>query len=146
MNKKLKYLILFAIVAIIIAVGVTLYMFNKPHRNIANEKADYTISAAAMVAEYIDDETSSDTKYLDKVISIEGELIDKEVKESGSVVLLFIDNYEGLCATFDSSYVSNNPDLINSILPGNSIKVKGKCDGFLMLQGVMLNKCVLIED
>ena len=40
---------------IIIATGAVLYMFNMPHRDVLSAKADYSVSSAQIVSEYLDD-------------------------------------------------------------------------------------------
>ena len=140
MKKKLPLIIGIIVIGILCGVGIAVYMYNKPHRNIENATADFTLKAADFVAEYTGDEEAANLKYLGKVICVEGDIIDKKVEPNGIAEFTLIDSYEGLTASFDSTYVVNNYDLLNSYEPGQIIKIKGKCDGYQMLRGVSLTK------
>jgi hypothetical protein len=142
MGKNFR-IILAALFLLAIIAGITAwYMYNKPHRDIGSEKADFDLLAADLIKEFTDDESAANQKYLDKVISVTGEIVEKTQSESGLTFLLE-DEFEGVSATFDSLYTTQNQVKLDAISVGDQVKVKGKCDGMLMLQGVILNKCVL---
>ena len=66
-----KKIILFIIIIGIIG-AIVMYLWNKPHRDIAAAKEDFIISATDFYKEYSANETSANAKYLDKVIAVEG--------------------------------------------------------------------------
>lgn len=67
--------LIWVLVAIVLVGAVAyLYVFHKPHRDIAAEDASETLTAAALVEEYNEDVTSANAQYLDQVIEVSGTL------------------------------------------------------------------------
>ena len=137
-----KILMIVAIIGLAIGLGMAYKIYNKPHRDIAGEEADFAMDAKALIEEFWADENAANTKYLDKVISVSGTLVDKSASGS-DFTLILEDEYDGISARFDSAYALDNFERINKLQAGQKISIKGKCDGMLMMQGVILNKCVL---
>jgi len=50
------------------------YTFNSAHRDIAQEKAEITLSAEKIQKDFLENETIAITTYLDKVVEISGEI------------------------------------------------------------------------
>ncbi|MCF8374590.1 MAG: OB-fold putative lipoprotein [Bacteroidales bacterium] len=142
MNQKIK-IILVVLLLLALAGGYTAYyMYNKPHRNIAEEKAEFILTATKLIEEFTNDEAMANQKYLDKVLLVSGKLVEKNHSETGYTIL-FEDEFEGVSATFDSLYAAQNKAMLDAYTNGDQVQVKGKCDGMLMLQGVILSKCVV---
>jgi len=61
---------------LVVIVGLFLgykYLYHA-HRDIANEKAAYTVSVNALLKEFMTDETKANAKYLDQSISVKGKI------------------------------------------------------------------------
>jgi len=70
--KRRTKIILLAFFVIIIAGSVVVWrIWNKPHRDVAYEKA-IPVSAAALVKAYDDNEHMADSAYLDKAVEVQG--------------------------------------------------------------------------
>jgi hypothetical protein len=134
--KRSRLLLL--IVGMILLVGAVAYLFvwNKPHRDVASEKG-IDISADAIVAEYNADEKAADAKYLNKPIQVKGSIAKVEKNQDGQTTVLF--------ASADpmSSVFCTMRDKEVSLDSGATATVKGICSGHTM--DVLLTDCVLVK-
>jgi hypothetical protein len=145
MKKLIRIgLILFGF-GLLMAFGTYMYVFHKPHRNIAKEKPEYTLEAQSLFNEFITKEDSSYLKYGDKVIQVDGNVVDITIKENGAT-LVYIDPMEGISCSFDSLTTAQSKARLSQIHPGDHVTVKGKCDGYDLIMGVVLTRCVLEEN
>jgi hypothetical protein len=136
-------LILFAF-GLISGFGVYLYVFHKPHRNVAKEKPAFVTDAKTLYDDFINNEETSYDKYGDKVVEITGEVSDISI-ESSTANLVFLDPIEGINCSFDSITVANQNDKLSAINIGDKVTIKGKCDGYDMIMGVVLTRCLLMK-
>ena len=137
-------LILFG-VGVFAGIGTYIYVFHKPHRNIEKEKPEYVISAQDLLDQFSTEEDSSYAKYGDKVIQVSGSVADVAIKENTASIML-LDAMSGINCAFDSVTVSQHKDELEKIQVGQDLTVKGKCDGYDMIMGVVLTRCVLLEN
>lgn len=137
-------------IRVVLAIGLLLllvgglvgyFMYNKPHKDIVGAKADITITALELVAAFENDETVANAMYLNKVVAASGTLVDKTNNPDGTITYVLLDEFSGVSATLDADFQRNSRALISDISVGDELTVKGKCDGMIMLQGVILNKC-----
>lgn len=141
-KKLLKlFLILFGI-GTITGFSLFLYVFHKPQRNLANEKPAFIVEPKALYSDFNSDEKASNAKYGDKAIQLKGEIVDLSLKDNGATIVL-ADPMAGVSCSFDSITVSENKDSFAKLKVGDQVTVKGKCDGFDMIMGVVLTRCVL---
>ena len=66
-------------VLIVAGIGYGLYVWNKPHRDVKDEKG-IIISAAAIFDSFAVNETRANTLYLNKAIQVTGEVTDIKKK------------------------------------------------------------------
>lgn len=146
-----KNIILFLVFALIIGLAVAYYMYNKPHKNIAESAPDFSTTANALFEEYTADEKASNAKYLDKVIELTGKVdhLTLENKLEPNVVLMAADG-EG---TVTCGFKPEMLEKINKLESGTTIKIKGQCKGIigdaeldlLASPDVVLTKCTIVE-
>lgn len=125
MKKKLLILALILIVA-----GYFGYNYiYQDHRNIETEKAEFTIDATSLVAEFSENLSNAETKYLNKTIQITGkitELANNELTIS-----------EGVFCTFNAGNFNTTFKL------NDTVTIKGRCIGFDdLLEIVKLDQCI----
>jgi len=138
MSKRLRILVIVALaIAAIGGIGM-FYVFNKPHRNLAKEKADFTYTAHNLFAEFTKNEKQANAKFLNKAIEISGTV--KEVSSKSSLVVYSDGNTDGgvQCEMDADHHLSTD-----GIKVGQKIKLKGQCDGLLL--EVILSKCILVQ-
>jgi hypothetical protein len=106
-RKIIRIGIITAVAGIVIAGAVGLYLFNMPHRDVQNAKADFSLNSSEIVAEYLADATAANSKYLaadgdSKVLEITGTVNKISDDFDGKKVVLLKSNGEkaGVSATF----------------------------------------------
>jgi hypothetical protein len=131
---KIISIILFVVLALGVPYGI--YLYNKPHRNIAQAKTDESIQAEVLFQKFSQNENQANQKYLDKVIEVEGKI--KEIKQENKQVVLILESGDemfGVNCTLDEKASS----IVSTLKVGNSIKLKGLCTGMTM--DVVLIQC-----
>jgi preprotein translocase subunit YajC len=90
------------------------------------------------------DENATHLKYGDKVLQVSGDIAELSV-EGYQVSITLNDEMEGVNCSLDSIAIVQNKELINQLKLGDKITLKGKCDGFDMIMGVVLTRCYIIK-
>lgn len=139
MNQNTRIILLIVLIGGLIGLGIGMYMFQKPHDNLSDLKADYSLAATELFHEYETDETQANQRYLDKVIQIEGTLAEiSETGEGDAVLFLRPDD-----AMFGVSCAFSGADAQRALAlsEGSSLSIKGVCTG--MNLDVNLVRCVI---
>ncbi len=134
--------IFLAILLLTLVGGVVTYvMYNKPHQNISDLKAEITVSSEQLFADFENDESTANKKYLDKLVQVNGEIMAISKTETGmpQVTLSSDDELSGVICELDE--LSDHPRVDFEI--GEKVSFKGKCSGMLM--DVVLVRCVEIK-
>jgi hypothetical protein len=137
------------LIGLLIAAIVVIYMFNKPHLDIATEKSEFSLSAAQLYNEFKTNESSANKKYLDKangrVIQVSGIVSEINKGEHGGLTLSINEQSMkegGISCSMDSTYIER----ASKLKVGDKVVLKGECTGYIELTSeVDLNKCVIIE-
>ncbi len=117
---------------------------NKPHRDIANEKPDFEMSALALSEAFAHNEKSANIKFGNKVIQVSGKII--ELSNQNNDISLFLeDKRKGVHCAIESNTANSDLKTIKPLHIGQNVIIKGKCDGFDMIMGVVLTQCSIIE-
>jgi hypothetical protein len=145
MKKKLiRIALILTALGLFSATGTYLYVFHKPHRNIAKEKPAYILDAGSLISDFSSDETASYEKYGNKVLQVSGEVVDISVSDNSASITL-LDQMEGINCSFDSLEVVNSKSELEQLNVGNKVDLKGQCDGYDMIMGVVLTRCVFAK-
>ena len=136
MNRKLKTFLAIALIVIIGGVIVGYFMWNKPKRDVADEKG-IIISASQLVKEYQQNEAEANKKYLDKAIQVSGVVNEIKNNQEGKVTIMLgsDDAFTGVFCTLKEQ--------ANDIKQGAAIVIKGICSG--MLTDVRLREAVVVK-
>jgi len=130
---KKKSLII-GIVLSLVAISAFLvynYTFNSAHRDIAQEKAEITLSAEKIQKDFLENETIAITTYLDKVVEISGEITSVD----GNEIILN-----------DRVVIGFNNQNSLEIIEGTSVTMKGRCLGYdELLEMVKIDQATLID-
>jgi hypothetical protein len=136
----LKKILLFGLVALVIGGGVGYYLYNKPHEAIG--KANFTITATDLAAEFDKDETAANAKYIGKdgnmiVVQVSGKISDVKNDTSGITIALETgDPINGVSCVLDRFTKQMRTDY----KVGEEVKLKGLCTG--KLSDVVVDRCV----
>jgi hypothetical protein len=125
------------------AVLVYIFYYNKPHRDIQREAADFQLSAEEMVSEFMIDEVAAHRKFNDKVILISGkvnQVIDR--REDFSIILV-----EGSGGLINCEINESYDDLMDKIELGATAHIKGLYIGYNdLLNEIQLKQCSIEEE
>jgi len=146
MKKIFKVILILFIIGLICGIGVYLYVFHKPHRNLANEKPAYELNAADLLSQYGAKEDSCNKLYGDKALQVSGKIADISKKGELVQTIVLEDPTTGISCSFDSAYCAENLKQISGFKVGDKIILKGKCDGYDAIMGVVLTRCVLVKN
>ena len=65
-------IIIFLISGLLLAGGIVCFVYNKPHRDVANEEAEHVLTAYELFDEYEADEAAANAKFLDNTVQVSG--------------------------------------------------------------------------
>lgn len=125
------------IVLVIAGIGYGLYVWNKPHRDVKDEKG-IMVTAAAIFDSFTVNETRANTLYLNKAIQVTGEVTDVKKNQDGQTVVYLktSDPLFGVNCTF-----KEDP---GSLEKGKTISFKGICTGYL--SDVIINQGIIVKE
>jgi len=132
-----KLIIVGLVVAIVVAIGVYLYVFHKPARTAASEEATFSVTTSNLLSEFEADENAANAKYLEKVIKVSG--VVSSVTENDAAIIVYLAEPESTSGV-SCSFLKSDLDK-SKIAVGDKVFIKGICAGYLM--DVMLNRCAL---
>ena len=143
MKGGLKIFLIVLAVFLIAGSSSIYYIFNKPHRNIDLEAPAYTLNAKSLFNEFSNDEAIANHTYGDQIVQVSGIIVELFVDEYQISIVLY-NELKGVSCELDSLTIDRNKSIINSLKIGDQITLKGKCDGFDMIMGVVLTRCFII--
>jgi hypothetical protein len=137
-NMKRYLLPLLALGLIGATVGYTLW--NKPHKNMENVRADLSIGAAELFNDFNTDENAANAKYLGKTIAVTGQVKEVTPGEDGPAkVSLETGSDFGVLCELDPLTEHARTDF----QPGETVTLKGDCAGFNF--DVQMSRCVEVK-
>lgn len=122
------------------AVFIYTRIYNKPHADIFRMKADYSVSAEAILGEFQTNETAANKKYLDKVVQVEGKIRGIDTADGVSVIVL---GKDGAISSVRCNMDPAENKRVISLKKGQDLKLKGMCTGFLL--DVILVRAVIVD-
>ncbi|QEC68545.1 hypothetical protein FRZ67_14980 [Panacibacter ginsenosidivorans] len=136
MLKGRKRILIIFITLILAGVSYGLYVWNKPHRDVKDEKG-VIISAAAIFDSFTVNETRANELYLNKAIQVTGEVSGMKKNQDGQAVVYLktSDPVFGVNCTF-----KEDPGPLET---GTIVTFKGICTGYL--SDVIINQGIIIK-
>ena len=122
----MKKIIIPLVVLGLIAAGVGYYMYNKPVESLNKKKADVSVSAEQILADYEANEEAANAKYLGKVVEVSGKVAEITTEEGKNKVHLETANPISVVIT--ELDAGNNAE---GLQVGDQATVKGMCSGYL---------------
>lgn len=142
MKRIYKILIMMVLLAVVAGGSAYWYTFMQPHKNMQKANPDFKLTAKNIFTEFSENEKTANTKYLGKVVELTGKVA--EVKNENNQSAIVLENMLfGVSAYMDSSYCAANPKVLQDINKGQTITIRGQCDG--MLNDVVISRAVIIE-
>jgi hypothetical protein len=144
-NKIIKFGIWVVVVGFLAGISVAVYMFNKPKRDIAKTKPEYSLTAAQLMTEFTQNEQAANAKYLSaasgKVIQVSGVI--GEIDQKGDSTLNILLKIPSNSGTVNCSMEKNEIPGATSLKVGDKVAIKGECTGYLDITNeVSMVKCI----
>jgi len=98
------------------------------------------MEASGLFGEFNMNEDLGNEKFGDQVIQVTGKVAEITIDDNGISIILN-NSMEAINCTIDAQY----EERARKIEFGDSVTIKGRCDGFDMIMGVVLSKCIIIE-
>ena len=135
MKKTWKVLLAIVLIGLITGAIIFYKIWYMPHRDVKDETG-IGVTAQAIMDTYTADEKKANTLYLDKAIEVSGEVAGVSKTQQGKTVLSLktSDPMAGVRCTMKEDV---------EVKPGEQVKIKGICSGFLM--DVTLIDCYVVK-
>ena len=135
-KRRRKILIIFTVL-VLAGISYGLYVWNKPHRDVKDEKA-IVISAEAIFDSFTVNEKRANELYLNKAIQVKGEVTEFKKNQDGEAVVYLktTDPVFGVNCTF-----KEDPGLLEK---GTTVTFKGICTGYL--SDVIINQGIIVKE
>jgi tRNA_anti-like len=112
------------------------YYYTKKVPSTKDIKANFTLSAADLIAEFDKDETAATTKYNAKILSVKGSVVSIESTDSTCAVTIGnSENLGNVRCDFAKEFIAEG----KALKENDVVSIKGKCNGKLL--DVVLNVC-----
>lgn len=120
---------------------IALYLYNKPHPNLASQKADIQVSSTALFQAFEADETAANDQYLNTLIEVEGKVAEKNATEDGGYTLVLGAAEQAFGV--NCAFLPADSEGVDQLAVGDQVTIKGICAGMLM--DVNLSRCILVS-
>lgn len=102
------------------------YLMNETFSDTAGAKADYTVTAAELIHEFVANDSVANKKYREKILIVNGTAAEVEVQNDSTTNIKFLDTTGSYIAF---SLDKNQFEKANKIKPGDVVSLKGSCSG-----------------
>ena len=117
---------------ILLSVGIAIVaynVYNKPHIDVVDAKADVLVTAENLFTEFSTDEATANAEYLDKIIQVKGIVQKLEIENGIGIVTLKTEDDVGSVQCNLSTEAKND---FNVLKENELVTIKGICTGYLM--------------
>ncbi len=143
---RTRVLLLIAAAVVLAGIGYGLKEYFRGHEDVADMKADFTLDAPALLAEFVSDEAAANARYSGKVLQVRGAITGIEAATGDAPVNVLLETGDAM-ASITCEFKAG--DLPKEWADGAVVAVKGVCSGYLgsgLLPGnVILQRCVPAE-
>jgi len=124
-KKIVKKILLAAAALVLMAAAIAWYLFTKKFDNTATLKADYTVNAMDLIAEFKSNESAANKKYAEKIVAVNGKIT--AVEAADTTLNLKMANADGSYILF--AFQQEDQAAVKQVKEGDSISIKGSCNG-----------------
>lgn len=121
----LKKLLLVKVLLLLIGIIAAWFIFTDKFEDTASARADYTVNALELIAEFKKSDSVANKKYSEKIITVNGKIT--SVETADTTVNLKITSPEGsyIIFAFQQKEIAD----VKKIKEGDSVSIKGSCSG-----------------
>lgn len=136
-----KYYLGISLIIFCIAGFYVYSTYNKPHKNLLNQKAEFVVKPDEWILEFDTDEVKALNKYLNKIVELEAEIIDIQTIENKTLWTLKTGSeMVNIQCEMDPRFVK---EALKYGKKGAQVRVQGLCSGKLM--DIVLNQVVCLN-
>jgi hypothetical protein len=144
----MKKIILLVVLVIVAAAGWYGYrLYHERNPDLTSEKADFSVNAVSLIAEFEKDTAAAGKKYTDRIIEVTGTI--KKIDAEENPVIISLGDTTSM-STIQCSMDSSHAGGYKSIAPGTTLTLKGKCNGYdseeLIGTDVKINRCIVVAN
>jgi hypothetical protein len=138
-----RIILILGIIIIFSGILYALYMYNKPHKNVLKQKADFETSADIILGDFLTDPNEANLKYSGKIIIVDGKLTSNIPDNSEINSILLNSEKATLNCMLDSTQVTE----LHGFDKGDLITIKGIFVGYDdLLEELQFNNCYIIKN
>jgi hypothetical protein len=101
-------------------------VWSETHADTDKLKADYTVTAAALIRDFAANDTAANNKYREKILVVDGAVSRVEMQADSTVNIKFVDTSKHF---INISLDKKDYEKTKSLKPGDLVSVKGSCSG-----------------
>lgn len=101
-------------------------VWGETHVDTDKVKADYAVTATALIREFAANDTAANNKYREKILAIDGIIAQVETQSDSTVNIKFVDTSRYFISL---SLDKSDYPVTKDIKPGDMLSVKGSCSG-----------------
>ena len=120
MKKYLVILFGFGICGIVVG----LYIYNRPHKDVAHNEADYSYTDKVLISTYEKITEAEELQLIDKVIEVSGKIAKIDMNGENNYVL-FLGDDKNIRCEIDPKFISD----VKQLSEGDEIVVRGMLSG-----------------
>ncbi len=126
-NPWKKRILLSVLVLILAGAAVYIYYATQKFEDTTKVKADYTVTSADLIKQYLENHDSANVKYRDKIVVVNGTVSAIEPADSASVNVKMIDTTSGsfIIFAFQDQHIAE----AKALKEGDAVSIKGSCSG-----------------
>jgi len=145
MKKLLKIALILSAIGLVVAALVWKFYVNKPHEDIDNATAVFSLTTENIWKEYTENPKVADSLYTGKVIEIDGKLsrVDKNDSLVSVIFVMAADSMFGDKTISCLMYPKHNEE-VAALTTGTMVKIKGFCTGYND-PDIKFNKCSIVK-
>jgi hypothetical protein len=136
--RKKYYILITCFVLLVSGTAWALYLYNKPHQNVAGLRPAFRIDGADLYSEYRRDEAAANQKFTNKVLEVKGVIAGEQFTDSTVNIQLSTGEPD---AVINCNFLVKDPVKPHFPSKGAAVAIKGRCTGFL--EDVNLVDCVI---
>jgi hypothetical protein len=142
-----KYLIIAAAAVLLVAAGIGLRAYFKPHKDFGASPPDVVIAAKDLIKEFETDESSANRKFVadDKTVQVSGVVSDITRRPDGGITLMLGD--AGTEGGINCTLTGEQNAAADGVKKGETITIKGQCTGYQQLidSEVIMIRCAIVK-
>lgn len=143
-KSTVKIVLTAASALLIIGAAVAWYFFTKGFDDTATVKADYTVTAMGLIAEFKSNEAAANKKYAEKIVAVSGRVT--AVESADTTLNLKMAGEDGSYILF--AFQQNGQAAVKQVKEGDSVSIKGSCNGgtyseILEAESITFKRCTL---